>query len=94
MVGCPHDFSGVDSGRSAGMIEWEVAVSNSWFQLNAGFNFGGGYGFTMPVGFTFRPVNNENTMWEVGFSSRDMITWFRTDHPLVSMVFGFMRIGF
>jgi len=65
-----------------------------WFQLNAGFNFGGGYGFTMPVGFTFRPVSNANTMWEMGFSSRDMITWFRTDHPLVSIVFGFMRIGF
>ena len=65
-----------------------------WFQLNAGFNVGGGYGFTLPIGFTFRPVNNTNTMWEMGFASRDMITWFRTDHPLVSIVFGFMRIGF
>jgi hypothetical protein len=65
-----------------------------WFQLSAGFNYGGGYGFTLPIGFTFRPVSNENTMWEMGFASRDMLTWFRTDHPLVSMVFGFMRIGF
>lgn len=65
-----------------------------WFQLSAGFNYGGGYGMTIPVGFTFRPVNNGNTMWEAGFASRDLVTWFRSDHPLVSLVFGFMRIGF
>jgi len=65
-----------------------------WFQLSAGFNYGGGYGVTLPIGFTFRPVSSENTMWEVGFASRDLITWFRTDQPLVSIVLGFMRIGF
>jgi hypothetical protein len=65
-----------------------------WFQLSAGLSVGGGYGTTLPIGFTFRPVSNENTSWEVGFASRDLITWFRTDHPLVSLAFGFMRIGF
>jgi hypothetical protein len=65
-----------------------------FFQLSAGFNYGGGYGMTIPVGLTFRPVSNENAMWELGFASRDLVTWFRSDHPLVSLVFGFMRIGF
>lgn len=64
-----------------------------WFQLSAGFTYGGGFKATLPVGFTFRPVSNNKTSWEVGFASRDMITWFRSTNPMVSMVFGFLRFG-
>ncbi len=65
-----------------------------WFQLSAGFSYGGGYGFNIPLGFTFRPINDENTMWEMGFASRDMLTWFKSENPVVSLVFGFLRFGF
>lgn len=65
-----------------------------WFQLSAGVSCGGGYGLNIPIGFTFRPVYSENVLWEVGFASRDMLTWFKMENPMVSMVFGFLRFGF
>lgn len=65
-----------------------------WFQLSTGFNYGGGYRATVPLGFAFRPVMNSKTMWEAGFASRDIITWFRSEEPMVSLVFGFLRFGF
>jgi hypothetical protein len=69
-------------------------VPSSWFQLSGGFTYGGGFGFKIPMGVTFRPMNTEKTLWEVGFASRDMITWFKNDDPMVSFVFGFLRFGF
>lgn len=69
-------------------------VPAPWFQLSAGFAYGGGYGFKIPIGFTFRPVNNTDTLWEIGIASRDLTTWFKTEDPLVSFVFGFLRFGF
>ena len=65
-----------------------------WFQLSAGFTYGGGYGLNVPLGLTFRPIHSESTLWEVGFASRDILTWFKTTDPVVSMVFGFLRFGF
>jgi len=65
-----------------------------WFQLSAGFSYGGGYGLNIPLGFSFRPINDENTMWEMGFASRDILTWFKSENPVVSLAFGFLRFGF
>lgn len=65
-----------------------------WFQLSAGMAYGGGYGFKIPIGFTFRPFNNDQTLWELGIASRDLTTWMKTEDPLVSFVFGFLRFGF
>ena len=65
-----------------------------WFQLSAGVSYGGGYGLNIPLGLTFRPINNESIIWEAGFASRDILTWFKTNDPVVSMVFGFLRFGF
>ncbi|MBE9483656.1 MAG: hypothetical protein IMY74_02345 [Bacteroidetes bacterium] len=65
-----------------------------WFQLSAGFTYGGGYGLNIPLGLTFRPIHSESTLWEVGFASRDILTFFKTTDPVVSMVFGFLRFGF
>ena len=65
-----------------------------WFILSAGFSYGGGYGLNLPIGFTFRPMHSESTLWEAGFASRDLLTWFKTEDPVVSLVFGFLRFGF
>ncbi len=65
-----------------------------WFQLSAGFSYGGGYGMNIPLGFTFRAMNTESTLWEMGFASRDILTLFKSDNPVVSLVFGFLRFGF
>lgn len=69
-------------------------VPIKWFQLSAGVSYGGGYGLNIPLGFTFRPANSENTMWEMGFASRDILTIFKSENPVVSLVFGFLRFGF
>lgn len=69
-------------------------VPAKWFQLSAGASYGGGYGFNIPVGFTFRPANSESTMWEMGFATRDILTIFKSENPVVSLVFGFLRFGF
>lgn len=65
-----------------------------WFQLSAGLTYGGGFGFNVPIGFTLRPVNNAGASWELGFASRDLLTWFKSENPVVSMVFGFIRLSF
>ncbi len=75
----------------AGGVQYYPA---KWFQLSAGISYGGGYGFNIPLGFTFRPMNTESTMWEMGFATRDMTTWFKSENPVVSLVFGFLRFGF
>ncbi|HSG67633.1 MAG TPA: DUF5723 family protein, partial [Bacteroidales bacterium] len=67
---------------------------SKWFQLSAGMTYGGGFGFNIPIGFTFIPVNNEQTSWELGFASRDVMTWFKQTDPMVSFVFGFLRFSF
>ena len=87
-----HDIPGayVDP-YFAGGIKYEPA---KWFQLSAGFTYGGGFGFNIPMGLTFRPVNNQQTCWEVGFASRDLLSLFKQNNPMVSFVFGFLRFSF
>ena len=75
----------------AGGIRYEPA---KWFQLSTGFTAGGGFGFNIPMGLTFRPVNNAQTCWELGFASRDLLTLFKQNNPMVSFVFGFLRFSF
>ncbi|MBU2651049.1 MAG: hypothetical protein KKA81_08945 [Bacteroidetes bacterium] len=65
-----------------------------WVQLSLGFNYGGGFGWNIPIGVTFIPVNKDNVSWEIGFASRDAATWFRQKDPHVSLVFGFLRFSF
>ncbi|MEN8224014.1 MAG: DUF5723 family protein [Bacteroidota bacterium] len=64
-----------------------------WFQLSGGFSYGGGFGFNMPLGITLRPIN-KGSMWELGFASRDLLSWFKQKDPMVSFVFGFLRFAY
>ncbi len=70
-----------------------------WVQLSTGFVTGGYFGWNIPLGVTFRPVNNDNATWEIGFATRDILTVFKksdkegTD-PMISMCFGFLRFSF
>ncbi len=75
----------------AGGVQYNPA---KWFQLSSGLSYGGGYGLNIPVGLTFRPMHAENSLWEMGFASRDVLTWFKSENPVVSLVFGFLRFGF
>ncbi len=70
-----------------------------WVQLSAGFVTGGYFGWNLPMGVTFRPVNNDHTSWEIGFATRDFLSLFKgkdktgTD-PTISYCFGFLRFSF
>ena len=56
--------------------------------LSSGFNTGGNYGFNIPMGVTVGIAKN---VWEVGIATRDVITYFTKDRPMVSASFGFLR---
>jgi len=65
-----------------------------WIQLSLGIVTGGKFGTNIPIGFTFYPINNKNTSWEVGFATRDIMTWFKQQNPTLSIAFGFLRFSF
>jgi hypothetical protein len=62
-----------------------------FLRLSTGFAKGGNYDkrMTVPVGITF--VVGEYGTWEVGFASRDAVTYFRQKGPALSLAFGFLR---
>ena len=65
-----------------------------WVQLSISIVSGGKFGTNMPFGITFYPLRNENVTWEVGFATRDMLTWFSQNNPTVSFASGFLRFSF
>lgn len=65
-----------------------------WIQLSLGFTAGGQMGWDIPMGVTFRALNNENTTWEIGFATRDMVSLFAQKDPTISVCFGFLRFSF
>lgn len=66
----------------------------NWVQLSMGFTTGGQFGWDLPFGATFRPINDEKSSWEVGFAFRDLISMFKQDDPTVSLVMGILRFSF
>jgi len=59
-----------------------------WFQFSAGLMTGGGFRTRLPVGIAF---NVANGTYEVGIASRDVITFFASHDPTISLCFGFLR---
>jgi len=66
----------------------------NWVQLSMGLVTGGKFGTNVPFGITFYPIRNDNTSWEVGIATRDMLTMFKQNKPTVSYAFGFIRFSF
>jgi len=65
-----------------------------WVQLSLGVVSGGKVGTNVPFGVSFFPVRNENTTWQLGFATRDMISWFKSTNATPSFAFGFLRFTF
>lgn len=59
-----------------------------WLGLMAGFQTGGNYDSKIPVGITFDVLKGA---WQIGFASRDAVTFFVDNGPTLSMSFGFFR---
>jgi len=66
----------------------------NWVQLSISVVNGGKCGTTVPIEVSFFPINSDKTIWEVGFASRDMISFFKQNNPTVSYAFGFLRFAF
>ena len=65
-----------------------------WVQLSIGVVSGGKFGTNLPFGVSFFPVRNENTTWQLGIATRDVISWFKQKNATVSAAFGFIRVSF
>ena len=65
-----------------------------WVQISLGVVTGGKFGTNVPLGFSFYPVKTDETTWEIGFATRDIITNFKQNDPTVSAAFGFLRFSF
>lgn len=66
----------------------------NWVQLSLGVVSGGKFGTNVPFGVLFYPVKKETNTWEIGFSVRDLTSYFKSDNPTVSIAFGFLRFSF
>jgi len=81
--------------RAAGALgEPLVTAGADWRPLpwlKAGFGIGGGgnMGVFLPASVMFSLFNNR---WELGLSSRDLVTYLTTDRPILSLVFGVARV--
>jgi hypothetical protein len=62
-----------------------------WLQLSAGYYGGGIYRDNIPVGLNFILKDGG---YEFGFSSRDIMTFFKKDTHSLSFAFGFARFRF
>lgn len=62
-----------------------------WIHLQAGFTQGGNYGTKIPVGVYFTVGQG---VYEFGFASRDLVTFFRDNDPTISLATGFLRFRF
>jgi hypothetical protein len=62
-----------------------------WVKLQAGFVTGGNYDFQIPVGVVF---TTKGGSYETGIASRDAITFFTKNGPVLSLAIGFMRFRF
>jgi hypothetical protein len=65
-----------------------------WVQLSIGVVSGGKFGTNVPFGVIFYPIKKETNTWEIGFSTRDMTSFFKSKNPTVSLAFGFLRFSF
>lgn len=64
-----------------------------WVELSVGMVTGGKFGTNVPFGVTFFPIKSA-AIWQVGFATRDLITFFNSKTPTVSMAMGFLRFAF
>jgi hypothetical protein len=62
-----------------------------WLHLQTGFSEGGNYGSRMPAGIYFTAGKGA---YEMGFATRDVLTYFNDDNPTLSMALGFLRFRF
>ena len=59
-----------------------------WLKVSAGLGGGGNMGMFVPISVLFSVFGGT---WEMGFTSRDLITYLLDRRPVVSLATGVMR---
>lgn len=70
----------------SGGADWRPLV---WLRTGIGIGGGGDMGVFIPVSAMFSIFDG---LWELGIASRDVITYFGTNRPVLSLVMGVARI--
>jgi len=83
--------------RSAGALEQPLVSAGidfrpvTWIKLGTGVGWGGTMGVFVPVSVMFSFFGGT---WEMGVSSRDVVTYLAAKQPVMSVAFGVMRLRF
>lgn len=83
--------------RSAGSLEQPIISAGidyrplTWIKLGAGAGWGGTMGVFVPVSVMFSFFGGT---WELGASSRDIVTYLAAKQPVMSLAVGVMRLRF
>lgn len=83
-------FNDVSGNSNNALVGFGVDFSPvKWLSLSTGISTGGNYkGVNLPVGLT---ISIPSGTWEMGIATRDVLTYFSSDNPVLSLGFGFMR---
>lgn len=83
--------------RTAGALEQPIFSAGvdfrplTWIKLGTGVGWGGTMGVFVPVSVMFSFFGGT---WELGASSRDVVTYFAAKQPVMSLAVGVMRLRF
>jgi hypothetical protein len=83
--------------RSAGSLEQPLVSAGidyrplTWIKLGGGVGWGGAMGVFVPVSVMFSFFGGT---WELGVSSRDVVTYLAAKQPVMSLAIGVMRLRF
>ena len=83
--------------RSAGALEQPLVSAGidfrpvTWIKLGTGVGWGGTMGVFVPVSVMFSFFGGT---WEMGVSSRDVVTYLAAKQPVMSLAVGMMRLRF
>jgi len=83
--------------RSAGSLEQPLVSAGidyrplTWIKLGGGVGWGGTMGVFVPVSVMFSFFGGT---WELGVSSRDVVTYLAAKQPVMSLAIGVMRLRF
>lgn len=65
-----------------------------WIQFQTGISYGGNTSASVNIPIGFKILVGGRGTWELGFASRDFLTWVTQDTPHLSGSFGFTRFRF
>lgn len=82
----PGNLASTKFGAGADFTFFDMAA------ISTGFSWGGNYGFSIPFGVSI--ALGKDFTYQAGFASRDMLSYFSTEDPILSGNFAFLKALF